>query len=228
MTHIYTWAPRSYYILMNKVSGKKYMGQTTQDLNTYLGSGSYWKNHCNKHGGYTRDNIVLIESISFDKEQDARDWLYTFEQLHPGYYTEDNTAWCNLVRETTEDSPFKSNMTAIFEKHGNPFSGGNIQKQAWTDGKYAKRDQSTASKKGWINRDKQEARDKMLEGHMQWRKDNHDAYIANQRKAAAASAKKLRKRIVYNNTVYYGWDDLKAKTGLSKYKFVKHELGTFE
>ena len=224
----YTWSPRHYYTLMNKCSGKKYMGQTTQPLSNYLGSGSYWKNHCDAHGGYTRDNIVLVESIYFDKEQDARDWLDSFEQQHPDYYTEDNTDWCNLVRETTEDSPFKGNMKDIFRKHGNPFKGGSIQKKAWDDGKYDKRDHSEAARKSWINRDKKVLTENLKLAYNKWKEENPETFLANQRKAAEAAAQVLRKRITYNGETYMGWNDLKSRTGLSKYKFMKYNMGAVE
>ena len=230
MENIYTWSPRHYYILMNKCSGKKYMGQTIQPLSKYLGSGLYWKNHCNTHGGYTRDNIVLIESVYFDKEQDAQDWLDTFEQLHPGYYTEDNTAWCNLVRETTEDYAFRDKrvLEDIFRKHGNPFKGGSIQKKAWDDGKYDKRDHSEAARKSWINRDKKGLTERLQLGYNRWKEENPETFLANQRKAAEAAAQVLRKRITYNGETYMGWNDLKSRTGLSKYKFMKYNMGAVE
>jgi hypothetical protein len=34
------WKPRYYYVMENKTSGKKYVGQTAQDLEKYLGSGT--------------------------------------------------------------------------------------------------------------------------------------------------------------------------------------------
>ena len=54
------WTPRTYYILRNKTTGMKYMGQTTKDINSYLGSGTYWQNHCKSNGGLNKKNIEVL------------------------------------------------------------------------------------------------------------------------------------------------------------------------
>lgn len=82
------------------------MGQTTQDLSSYLGSGSYWIQHCKKWGGYTRSNIQVMWSQWFNTEQEAKDWLEQFEQDEPNYYLKENKTWANQCRENTLDNPF--------------------------------------------------------------------------------------------------------------------------
>jgi hypothetical protein len=106
------WRPRFYYILMNKTSGKKYLGQTTKCLSKYLGSGVYWKNHCKSNGGYNRNNIELLFSILFQEECEAKIYLQKFEEENPNYWSEDNENWANLCKENTEDNPFYSKEIA--------------------------------------------------------------------------------------------------------------------
>jgi hypothetical protein len=100
-----TWKPRTYYILENKTSGKKYIGQTIQDINKYLGSGSYWINHCKKHGGYNRDNISIVYSEMYETKESAQDFLDDFKILNVDYWERDNKIWANLCEENTNDSP---------------------------------------------------------------------------------------------------------------------------
>jgi len=100
------WKPRFYYIMVNKTSGKKYIGQTIQNLDTYMGSGVYWKNHCKSHGGYSRDNILVIESHYFEIKSEASIFLEEFEKNNDFYWTEENKEWANLCKENTEDNPF--------------------------------------------------------------------------------------------------------------------------
>jgi hypothetical protein len=100
------WKPRYYYIMQNKTSGKKYVGQTTQDISKYRGSGPYWTNHCKKHGGYTRENIELLEYQWFEKEEDAKKWLEYIEEHNGNYWK--LVEWANQVPENTLDNPFYS------------------------------------------------------------------------------------------------------------------------
>lgn len=103
---IYSWKPRTYYIIRNITSGKKYIGQTTKNMESYLGSGSYWKNHCKKHGGYCRENIEIVFKKKFNFENEAKLFLKNFEKQNPEYWLQENKIWANQVRENTENSPF--------------------------------------------------------------------------------------------------------------------------
>lgn len=100
------WRPRHYYIMKNKTSGKRYVGQTTQNIETYLGSGPYWVNHCKSNGGYTRENIEITWYELFICETSAKNWLQLFENENPNYYLKENEEWANDVPENTSNSPF--------------------------------------------------------------------------------------------------------------------------
>ena len=54
------------YIKTHNKTGLKYLGQTrNKDPHKYLGSGTYWKNHLNKHGkDYSTEIILKTENIS--------------------------------------------------------------------------------------------------------------------------------------------------------------------
>jgi hypothetical protein len=101
------WRSRWYYILVNKTSGKKYIGQTVRaDMEKYLGSGSYWKKHCAKHGGYNKENIKILEQHWYETELDAQQWLDLFAERNNNYWKDSNKEWANLAIETTKDSAF--------------------------------------------------------------------------------------------------------------------------
>lgn len=118
------WTPRYYYIMLNKTSGMKYLGQTVQDIERYRGSGTYWKPHCKKYGGYDRENIEVLESLWIEKETIASQWLYDFEMKNKEYWLSED--WANQVPENTEENPFYGsgvnnskvrNGTHPFQKH---------------------------------------------------------------------------------------------------------------
>jgi hypothetical protein len=130
------WKPRYYYIMQNKTSGKKYVGQTTQDISKYRGSGPYWTNHCKKHGGYTRENIELLEYQWFEKEEDAKKWLEYIEEHNGNYWK--LVEWANQVPENTLDNPFYGNKSYLFrEKYGvdNPSQIPEVAKKIGKTGK---------------------------------------------------------------------------------------------
>jgi hypothetical protein len=108
----------------------------------------------------------------------------------------------------------------------NIFYGGEIQRKAHSEGRH-KHYKSEAGKKSWKNRCKKTATDKMVAGYKKilatpegWQK-----HIERSKKGAQAARLALLKKIMYNGKIYYGWDDLKNQTGISKYKFVKYNLG---
>lgn len=101
------WRPRWYYVMLNKTSGMRYVGQTFNlDSRSYCGSGQYWVAHCKKHGGYGRKNIEVLQRFWAETETLAQGWLGAFEAENPNYFERNNTAWANRAKETTGDSAF--------------------------------------------------------------------------------------------------------------------------
>jgi hypothetical protein len=99
------WRPRWYYKLRNKTTGKGYTGQTVRrNMDSYCGSGGYWKAHCRKYGGLDRNNIEVVSQQWITSKEEAQAWLDQFELENPCYYLSSNTDWANEIRETTSDS----------------------------------------------------------------------------------------------------------------------------
>jgi hypothetical protein len=102
-----TWQPRWYYVMVNKTSGKKYVGQTVREsMVKYCGSGGYWKAHCKKHGGRDRQNIEVLEQVWIADKAQAQQWLDSFAAENGEYWLRENTIWANACKETVDDSPF--------------------------------------------------------------------------------------------------------------------------
>jgi hypothetical protein len=107
LVELANWRPRWYYVMLNKTSGMRYVGQTYNlTTRSYCGSGQYWVAHCTKHGGYGRKNIEVVEKFWAEDEAQARQWLDAFEAKNPDYFVRSNTAWANRARETTGNSAF--------------------------------------------------------------------------------------------------------------------------
>ena len=107
------WTARWYYIMKNLTSSKQYLGQTTQDINRYKGSGPYWVNHCKANGGYNRKNIKVINSVWVDDLEFAELFLQEFENKYGQYWLQSNLVWANQVPEDTLDNPFFENGSEL-------------------------------------------------------------------------------------------------------------------
>lgn len=47
------------YLKTHKITGKKYFGKTVQDPFTYMGSGTYWKEHLKRYGNFVNTEIIF-------------------------------------------------------------------------------------------------------------------------------------------------------------------------
>lgn len=103
----YKWYSRYYYIFRNKTSGVFYVGQRkNNDVGTYyFGSGPEWVRHCDEIGGYTHENLELVECHFFEKEDLARQWLDDLEEKEGPYWLEENKKWSNQIPEDTNNNP---------------------------------------------------------------------------------------------------------------------------
>jgi len=132
-----TWYSRTYYVLKNKTSGKKYIGQTISNPGVnYFGSGKYWINHCKTYGGYCKTNIELVWSEYFEDKDSAVAMLKKFKKDNPDYYSVENTEWANLIEENTENNPIIG--AGEYQKNRilngtHPFNNKETYKKRWTD-----------------------------------------------------------------------------------------------
>ena len=109
----------------------------------------------------------------------------------------------------------------------NPFTGGEIQRQAHLNGSYDHIDYHELALKSWKN--KEERLDacipKMTEGYQKWMKNNKDYFLDMQRTKLelAHQAKRIKQqKLLWHDTLYYGWSELARATGKTKY-FLKKD-----
>ena len=111
------WRARWYYIMRNKTTDKHYFGQTLRkDISKYLGSGIYWRAHCNKNDGYNKINIECVHKWWIDDRELAELLIEEFESKNPNYWFKTDKKWANLIQENTEDSPNFTNLSAESKK----------------------------------------------------------------------------------------------------------------
>lgn len=146
----------------------------------------------------------------------------------PSYIgTSADCSW-NPPEDFWEDEILEATYTSWGAPKGeaNVFYGGEIQKQAHAEGKH-NYDRSETGRKSWINRSKKDASDKMVAGYKKLLEtpEGRAQHIEKSKKGAQAAKLLLSKKIQYNGKVYFGWNDLKKETGVTKYMFKKYELG---
>lgn len=180
------WTPRWYYIMKNRTSGKMYLGQTTQNIETYRGSGSYWKPHCKKHGGYNRENIDVVNSWWFDDKEFAELFLLEFESKEGQYWLEENTKWANLVKEDTLENPFYNNGSSISKKQ-------NARSIADGSHPWLKQNRtSDISKTEFTSKSAKEFNDQLINNRKhQFLKENETEKLRKQREEFGTRANKL-------------------------------------
>ena len=109
----------------------------------------------------------------------------------------------------------------------NPFTGGEIQRDAHKRGAYDNIDYQQLGLDSWKNKD-QRLKDcipKMCAGYQKWMKENKELFLTQQRKklAMALDARRLTlEKLEYRGKVYYGWPELEKATGKTKW-FLKKD-----
>lgn len=88
------YKPTWLYIKQHNVTGLKYFGMTRcKYINSYTGSGKYWKLHLKKHG----TNITTLWCQLFDNENELIEYAINFSKTHN---IVESNEWANLVPET--------------------------------------------------------------------------------------------------------------------------------
>ena len=84
------------YLKTHNKTGLKYLGQTTKNPHTYIGSGVYWRRHIATHGNDITTE-VLYETTSYDEIKE-RGLYYSnlWNVVH-------NDSFANLIPETGSD-----------------------------------------------------------------------------------------------------------------------------
>ncbi len=92
------------YIKIHKITGLKYLGQTSKDPFKYKGSGTRWINHIKKHGNIV-DTEILFES---ENKNDIKEKGKYYSNL---WNVVEDKSWANIVPEegTGGDTSMSSN-----------------------------------------------------------------------------------------------------------------------
>ena len=86
------------YVKRHSKTGLKYFGKTSRpDPHTYLGSGSYWRKHVNKHG---KEYVETLNIWTFDKQDHATAFALEFSNNNA---IVESTEWANLKLEDALD-----------------------------------------------------------------------------------------------------------------------------
>ena len=81
------------YVKTHSKTGLKYLGKTTQDPSTYLGSGVDWKAHLKEHG--EEHTTEILKECKTNKE--LSDWGRYYSSL---YNVVESKEWANRIPET--------------------------------------------------------------------------------------------------------------------------------
>ena len=111
--------PTFLYIKQHSVTGLMYFGKTIRNPETYLGSGTYWKDHVKKHG---KEVINLWYCLFHDKEECIRFALDFSKQ----YNIIESDVWANLCEEDgiagSNGWDHMTGKTAVVDNDGRHFA----------------------------------------------------------------------------------------------------------
>jgi hypothetical protein len=92
---IANFVPTWLYIKQHSITGMYYFGITiSEDVERYLGSGTYWKRHIKKHG---KKHVLTIWKFLFDDLRELNEFAIS---LSIGMDIVESKNWANLVIET--------------------------------------------------------------------------------------------------------------------------------
>lgn len=82
------------YVKQHSVTGLKYFGMTSNDPFKYRGSGTYWRRHVKKHGGFKY--VETIKTWKFDDIELCSDFALRFSEENN---IVESKEWANEVPE---------------------------------------------------------------------------------------------------------------------------------
>lgn len=148
--------PTVLYVKRHKKTDLKYFGKTTRkNLESYNGSGKYWKRHLNQHG---EDVETIWASEEFHDAEDLTDFALLFSEL---FDIVNSDQWANLVPENGIDGaprgypkPEGFGQNFIGDKNSmygkpNPFKGkshSEEQKKIWREMKLGEKNPNYGGK----------------------------------------------------------------------------------
>ena len=92
------FTPTYLYIKRHSITGLHYFGKTTsEDPYSYLGSGTYWKNHIKKHG---KEHVVTLWCLKFYDKEHVESFALEFSKRNNIVESDE---WANLREENGLD-----------------------------------------------------------------------------------------------------------------------------
>lgn len=88
------YRPTYLYIKQHSITGKLYFGKTVRDPEKYMGSGSHWVNHINKHG---KEYVVNLWYCLFYDEVECNKFALMFSEQNN---IVESKEWLNQVPES--------------------------------------------------------------------------------------------------------------------------------
>ena len=121
------FTPTYLYIKRHSITGLHYFGKTTsEDPYSYLGSGTYWKNHIKKHG---KEHVVTLWCLKFYDKEHVESFALEFSKRNNIVESDE---WANLREEngldgvvvgSTQSDEHKAKLSAALKgKKRNPLS----------------------------------------------------------------------------------------------------------
>lgn len=90
------------YIKQHIISGLKYFGKTVRNNPySYLGSGTHWRRHINKHG---KEHVITCQVWEFESQEECTNFALEFSLANN---IVESKEWANLREENGLDGPPK-------------------------------------------------------------------------------------------------------------------------
>lgn len=169
------------YVKQHIVTGLKYFGKTTKvDPYAYLGSGTRWLNHLNKHG----KNIKTIDLWEFDNITDCTTFALNFSKENN---IVESTEWANLKEENGTDGFTRTDAIKINKERvangTHHLLGGEVTRKQLLNGTHPSQNA--------------ESREKIREKTLKQIIDGKNAFAGN---AGSALSKKVQQQRIENKT----------------------------
>ena len=218
------------YVKQHSVTRLKYFGKTTkQNPFKYNGSGKYWLEHIKKHG---KNQVKTLEIWGFDDQELCTEFALKFSEdnnIVNDKNEQGKKIWANLRLENGVDGNPKGFFGArdTLQK----ISKNNIGKIIITDGSVEKRifPHEQIPDNWWMGRSKNfiEKTSIALKGISRGKRHTDEFKLRQSIRMKSnnpMTIKSQETKIEYKGNTYFGWKNLKEKTGVSKKLYEKYYL----
>lgn len=113
MNTLKTFVPTYLYIKQHTITGKLYFGKTIKNPEKYIGSGTYWLRHINKHG---RVHVDTLWYCLFHDQESCIEFALMFSKQEN---IVKSSNWANVIEETGIDNSYLEDTSWLSEKTKN-------------------------------------------------------------------------------------------------------------